>query len=113
MIRFTKDEKIILIFLLAALFIGISVSSFKRLNPNRKFFIEFNEKEIEESKKVNINIASKERFMTLPGIGPVMAERIISYREQNGSFEKAEDIKNVKGIGDKTFEKMKKWIILK
>jgi len=112
-IRFTKDEKIILIFFLAALFIGISVSSFKRLNPNKEFFINFDEKEIEESKKVNINTASKERFETLPGIGPVMAERIVAYREQSGTFKNAEDIKNVKGVGDKTFEKMKKWITLK
>ena len=56
---------------------------------------------------VNINTAGSEQLQTLTGIGPALAERIISYREQNGRFERIEEIKNVSGIGDKTFEKFK------
>jgi competence protein ComEA helix-hairpin-helix repeat region len=57
--------------------------------------------------KVNINTADSAELQTLTGVGPAIAGRIIAYREQNGNFSKPEDIKNVSGIGDKTYEKMK------
>lgn len=56
---------------------------------------------------VNINTANESELDTLPGIGPALAQRIIQYRETNGFFQSAEDIKNVSGIGDKNFENMK------
>ena len=61
---------------------------------------------------VNINNASKEELMTLKGIGETTAEAIIEYRKKN-KFTKIEDIKNVKGIGDKKFESIKKDIEVK
>ena len=60
-----------------------------------------------QSGLVNINTAGSDQLQTLTGIGPALAERIISYREQNGRFARIEEIKNVSGIGDKTFEKFK------
>lgn len=60
--------------------------------------------------KVNINTADSEELQTITGVGPATAEKIISYRESNGRFKAIEDIKNVSGIGDKTFEKMKESI---
>lgn len=59
------------------------------------------------SGKININKANKQQLETLPSIGPALAERIIDYRKTHGSFKNVGDIKNVKGIGDKTFEKFK------
>ena len=50
--------------------------------------------------------------MTLTGIGEKKAEDIIKYREENGEFTSIEDIKNVKGIGDSLFEKIKDYITL-
>lgn len=61
---------------------------------------------------VNINTASKEELMTLKGIGETTAEAIIEYRKEN-KFTKIEDIKNVKGIGDKKFESIKEDIEVK
>jgi competence protein ComEA len=57
--------------------------------------------------KVNINAATVEELDTLPGIGPAIAQRIIDYRTANGPFKSIEEIKNVAGIGDATFEKIK------
>lgn len=56
---------------------------------------------------VNVNRAGAERLMDLPRIGPKMAQRIIEYREKHGPFKSKEDLMNVKGIGRKTFEKLK------
>ncbi|MCI0450550.1 MAG: helix-hairpin-helix domain-containing protein [Chlorobi bacterium] len=61
-------------------------------------------------KKININLAYAGDLQLLPGIGEVTAERIIDYREQKGPFKKIQDIKKVKGIGDKKFEQMKDFI---
>ena len=58
---------------------------------------------------VNINTSSKEELMTIPGIGESKADLIIAYREEH-PFETIEDIKNIKGIGDTTFEKLKSYI---
>jgi competence protein ComEA len=62
--------------------------------------------------KVNLNDASKEDFETLPGIGPAKAAAFVQYREENGPFKSIEDIKEISGIGDKTFEKLKEFIFV-
>ena len=57
--------------------------------------------------KVNINTADKEILSSLPGVGPVIADRIIENREKNGPFKNKEEITKIKGIGEKTFQKIK------
>lgn len=57
--------------------------------------------------KVNINYADSSQLQTLDGVGPVTARKIIDYRESSGPFKSIEDLKNVSGIGDKTFDKLK------
>ncbi len=59
---------------------------------------------------ININTATAEDLQTLSGIGEVRAKAIVEYRTQNGSFSKIEDIKNVSGIGDATFNNIKSQI---
>ena len=63
-----------------------------------------------QSDKININTADATGLDKLPGIGPAKAADIISYRESHGGFKSIEEINNVKGIGDATFEKMKDMI---
>jgi competence protein ComEA len=63
--------------------------------------------------KVNLNKATSEELQTLNGIGPAKAEAILSYREEAGGFKAIEDILNVSGIGDKSFEKLKDSISVK
>lgn len=68
-------------------------------------------KEIDDTKKlISLNSANKEELMTLPGIGESKALAIIAYREENGLFNNTEELKNIKGIGDKMFEKIKDYI---
>jgi competence protein ComEA len=59
------------------------------------------------SEKININTASADDLASLPGIGPSYAQRIVEYREKNGPFHKVEDLLNVRGIGEKTFERIR------
>jgi len=54
--------------------------------------------------KININLASSTELTDLPGIGSVLASRIVDHRRQHGDFLSIEDIRNVSGIGEKRFE---------
>ena len=62
------------------------------------------------SGKININTATAEQLIELNGIGEVKANAIIEYRNNYGNFTSLEEIMNVKGIGEKTFEKIKDYI---
>ena len=61
----------------------------------------------QKEKKININTATEQELESLKGIGPATAKNIIRYREEYGGFSSIEEIKNVKRIGDKIFEKIK------
>lgn len=61
---------------------------------------------------ININTATASDFDKLPGIGASKAESIVQYREKNGPFEKIEDLKEISGIGDALFEKIKDYITI-
>jgi len=62
---------------------------------------------VSTSAKININTADANMLQTLPGIGPVLSERIIEYRNQNGLFGVIDDVKDVSGIAEKKYEGIK------
>lgn len=66
-----------------------------------------------QNAKVNINTATQTQLETLPGIGPSTATKIMAHRKEKGKFSKIEDIKEVSGIGDAKFEKIKDYITVK
>lgn len=66
--------------------------------------------ESEENGKVNINQATKEELMTLPGVGATRADSIIQYRKEKGAFQAIEDIMQISGIKEGLFEKIREFI---
>ena len=65
---------------------------------------------VKQTALVNLNTADAEELETLPGIGPATAQKIIAYRESVGAFQSTEELMQVGGIGEKTFEKLKELV---
>lgn len=107
MLDISRPEKF---FILMFLIFGVCCTSFshyKKIVSNREIRT-FN---IDENcALVNINRASLAQLEYLPGIGPILAKDIILYREKIGGFKRVEELKDVKGIGNKKFEKIKNLI---
>ncbi|MBN2030463.1 helix-hairpin-helix domain-containing protein [bacterium] len=128
MLGFTRNEKMVLLFLAFGFIIGMGVWIYRQYyGPvpiisdyvfNQELFSseKVNEKEInpEETKNpnllVSINKATQEQLEYLPGIGPVMASRIIAYRDQHHGFSTIDELVEIKGIGEKTVEKLRPYI---
>ena len=67
----------------------------------------------QEQRKININTATVDELCTLKRIGPSYAQRIVDYRKAHGPFQNPEDVMNVQGIGNKTFEANRNMITCK
>jgi competence protein ComEA len=117
----TKQERLVLIFLAAALTAGAAVKVLRGERappPPKPLEVEFDLAtpkapadaaalaDITAPRKINVNTATAAALCELPGIGPYLAARIIAYRDAHGPFEKAEDLDAVEGIGPATVEKL-------
>ena len=106
--NFTKEERVVLITIAAGILAGILIS----------LFIHFPQKasagpvQSAAVSYVNINSADAQELSRLPGIGASYAQRIIEYRTQNSGFKSVDELKNIKGIGEKKFEKLKRFVVL-
>ncbi|ANM32075.1 hypothetical protein ABI59_04305 [Acidobacteria bacterium Mor1] len=60
-----------------------------------------------KAERIDLNKASAEQLVTLPGVGPAIAKRIVAFREENGPFKRVEDLLKVRGVGEKSFQKIK------
>lgn len=74
--------------------------------------ISIRKKEDKDTNLISINSATYEELIKLKGIGSTLAKRIIEYRESNGSFRNLDELKNVSGIGNSKYEKIKEFITL-
>ncbi|MEO0128943.1 MAG: helix-hairpin-helix domain-containing protein [candidate division WOR-3 bacterium] len=102
-------KEFIIISVLISILLIINILNYAVWQSNKKTYSLIIE---EEMRQISINIASEEQLAMLPGIGPALAQRIVEFREKNGEFKKIEDIKKVKGVGEKLFEKIKSYIKL-
>lgn len=60
--------------------------------------------------KININTASVEQLQALPGVGEKLAARIVEYRQRSGGFKSAQELVNVRGLGEKSFQKIQGYL---
>jgi comEA protein len=135
---FSKNEIIVVLLLCLAFLIGVGIQWFKKSASSdqdqqfdyreiEKEFLELSRRDSleratrqdstrEEKRKtlaprsININTATKEELLLLPGIGEQYADRIILSREDSGKFQMIEEIMRVRGIGKKTLEKIRPYI---
>ena len=116
MTRLERLERCILIFLVAALILGITISAFRKARPPVAVSVEkFNAERYRAATMesylsddaIDLNTADAGELEKIKGIGPALASRIVEYRRQNGDFASVDDIKNVRGIGVALFEKIK------
>src|SRR5690606_1414994 len=121
-IGFTKREGHILILALSVLTIGFCVKYYNNIFGSGNKAYDFSQSDLafmeksntdptpdalKELTTININLAGVDELAQLDGIGPSLAEEIISFRDSSGPFKKPEDIMKVKGIGKGKFEKIK------
>ena len=110
MLNLTSEERKTILFIGALLILGAVLNYFIKEPRWHKFPSLSSEQQ--EIKRININTASTEELVTIPGIGEVTAERIISYRQKYGPFNIIEDLKKIEGIKDKKLDSIRKYIFL-
>ncbi|MGQ9678777.1 MAG: ComEA family DNA-binding protein [bacterium] len=108
-----EREKVVIFFLTGALIIGIGLNFFKAIKRSRNIIsdIKVVTKEQFLKRGLDINRATVEQLEALPGIGPVIATRIIEYREKHGRFKRVDDLLNVSGIGPKRLAAIKDFVV--
>lgn len=105
----TPQEKRVVLFLIASVLLGAGIRIYRSQNPS--FAPELRVRSegtkpepsprvehVISRRKIDLNTASKAELESLPGIGPVFAQRILAYRKENGAFRRKEDLMKVKGI---------------
>ncbi len=116
---FTRNEQKILLFLCVVFLAGAGIKAYRAMTAGEErsgfdytrsdsVFAARSAGAIAPAEvKIDINAASRAQLMTLPGIGPALAERIIAYRAAHRRFQRVDEVKNIAGIGAKKFERIR------
>lgn len=98
-----KRKELIVLLVVICVLVAVNTVNFLRKERLKKSYSLV----IEEGRiQLSLNSVSAIELEDLPGVGPVLAERIVEYREQNEGFRSLEELKRVKGIGDKLYQKI-------
>jgi competence ComEA-like helix-hairpin-helix protein len=103
MFSFTRQERQVILFLAALALFGIGADFIAKKSGSLKTILFLNP----DTGKVDLNSADRDSLLGVPAIGPKLAQRIIEYRNQLGAFKAIEELKDVKGITDYRFQKIK------
>ncbi len=102
----TSFEKRIILYLALSLIVGVTLEYYGKFGNGKQ-------KAETSIRKININNADMEDLISIPGIGAKTAKAIIEYRHKHGPFRSIDEIKNVKGIGTKKFNRIKNYIVVR
>ena len=108
MFDFTRQERQVILFLICLVLLGLGINFAVKINSRAEKFVKLNEDII----RIDINQAGYEDLVYVEGISPGLAKSIIDYRNEYGPFRDLEELKQVKGIGEFRYERMKDQLIL-
>jgi len=112
MFFFTKQERMVITFLLVVLLGGMTFDHLRLRYPQMKDLINRIDSE-DLYPKVNVNSATAEELQTIPYIGAYTSQTIIAYREEHGPFQSAADLQKVPGVRKGNYEIFKNYIAIK
>ncbi len=108
MLNFTQEEKKVILFLVLVGFLGLGVNLCLKINSSVKRITI----PLAEKVKLNINIATFEELTATKQISKKLARSIIDYRDTSGLFKSLEGLKEVRGVGEYRFEKLKELVFV-
>ncbi len=109
MFDLTRQERQVILFLVTILLIGLGADFLLKRYSSLKTLVYFHENAV----KVDLNTADRDLLMGVSGIGEKLAQQIIKYRDENGGFRDIEELKNIKGITEYRYEKIKDALCVK
>ena len=109
MFNFTQQERQVVLFLVSAALVGIGINFWlKRYSPIKTIAVFY-----QDIGKINLNTADKDMLLGIPGIGEKLARRILDYRDKQTGFSSVEELKDIKGINNYRYEKIKDYLIVR
>jgi len=109
MFDFTPQERRVILFFLSMMIAGIAISYLKKSYAHNELLANL----YQNVGKTNLNTADKASFVSIPGIADKLASRIIEYRDKEGGLLNIEDLKQVKGMTNYRYEKIKDFLFIK
>ena len=109
MFDFTAQERRVILFFLSMMIVGIAVSYLKKSHARAEILTDL----YQNIGKINLNTADKASLVSIPGIAEKLASRIIEYRDKEGGLLNIEDLKQIKGMTNYRYEKIKDYLLVK